>query len=84
MSMTYKPTGVCAREINFDVENGKVKGVEFVGGCDGNQTGIENLVEGMEVDDVIRKLKGIKCGRKNTSCPEQLAIALETFKTQKG
>ncbi|MCI8342520.1 MAG: TIGR03905 family TSCPD domain-containing protein [Firmicutes bacterium] len=80
MGVSFKPTGICAREINFDVRDGKVRDVEFVGGCDGNQTGIESLVDGMDIDDVIKKLRGIKCGQKCSSCPDQLAEALEKFK----
>lgn len=78
--MKFKTSGVCAREINIEVEevNGNkiVKSVEFVGGCSGNTSGISNLVKGMSVDDVINRLEGVKCGVKNTSCPDQLAHAL--------
>ena len=78
--MKFKTNGVCAREINIEVEevNGNriVKSVEFVGGCSGNTSGISNLVKGMPVDDVIHRLEGVKCGVKNTSCPDQLAHAL--------
>ena len=78
--MKFKTSGVCAREINIEVEevngNRVVKSVEFVGGCSGNTSGISNLVKGMSVDDVISRLEGVKCGFKNTSCPDQLAHAL--------
>jgi uncharacterized protein (TIGR03905 family) len=80
MAYSFKPKGVCARQINFDVDDGKVKDVTFIGGCDGNHIGIESLVEGMNIDDVIKKLRGIKCGHKSTSCPDQLAVALEEYK----
>lgn len=75
---TYKPVGVCSREIMFDVEDGKVKNIKFVGGCMGNTTGVAKLAEGMKVEDVIKKLEGIKC-RPTTSCPDQLAQALKQY-----
>ncbi len=76
MRYTYKTNGTCSRAINFDVNEGIVSNVEFVGGCSGNTKGISALVEGMRVEDVIDRLKSIKCGFKTTSCPDQLAIAL--------
>ncbi len=75
--MIYKPKGVCSREIHYEVENGVVNEVKFVGGCAGNAIGIARLVKGMNVDDAIKKLEGIKCGAKGTSCPDQLAQALK-------
>jgi len=75
--MEYRPKGVCSQKITFDVEDGKVKNVKFLGGCNGNLQGIASLVEGMPVEEVIEKLEGIKCGYKDTSCPDQLAKALE-------
>ena len=75
--MIYKPNGVCSREIHYEVENGVVNEVKFVGGCAGNAIGIARLVKGMNVDDAIKKLEGIKCGAKGTSCPDQLAQALK-------
>lgn len=75
--MEYRPKGVCSQKITFDVEEGKVKNVKFLGGCNGNLQGIASLVEGMPVEEVIEKLEGIKCGYKDTSCPDQLAKALE-------
>lgn len=72
----YKTQGVCSREIYFKIENDKVEDVKFTEGCSGNLNGIGKLVEGMKVDEVIEKLSGIKCGRKETSCPDQLAKAL--------
>ena len=77
MQFSYKTNGVCARNILIDVEDGIVKSVKFEGGCNGNTKGVAALVEGMKVEDVISKLEGIKCGFKNTSCPDQLAKALK-------
>lgn len=76
--MIYKPKGVCSREIHYEVENGIVKEVKFVGGCAGNAIGIARLVVGMSVDDAIQKLEGIRCSAKGTSCPDQLAQALKS------
>ncbi|ATD55295.1 TIGR03905 family TSCPD domain-containing protein [Clostridium chauvoei] len=76
----YKTSGVCSTEIHIDVEDNKIKNVEFVRGCPGNLFGISSLVKGMEIDSAIAKLKGIKCGNKDTSCPDQLAKALEELK----
>ncbi len=76
----YSTSGVCAKDITFDVENGVVKNVKFTGGCNGNLQGIASLVEGMEVDKLIEKLSGIKCGNKDTSCPDQLSKALLKIK----
>ena len=70
--------GVCSRKITFDIVDDKVTNVHFEGGCNGNLQGISKLVEGMATADVIAKLKGIKCGFKSTSCPDQLALALES------
>ncbi len=77
---SYETKGVCSRNIDFDVVDGKVKNVNFLGGCNGNLQGIGSLVDGMDIDDVIEKLKGIQCGYKKTSCPDQLAQALEEYK----
>ncbi len=74
---TYTPKGVCARQITFEVENGILKNVSFYGGCNGNTQGISSLVEGMEIKEVIKRLKGTDCSGKRTSCPDQLAQALE-------
>ena len=78
--MKYQTKGTCSTSIDLEVENGKIKFVEFFGGCNGNLKGIANLVTGMPVDDAISKLKGIRCGFKSTSCPDQLAHALEEMK----
>lgn len=75
--MRYRPQGVCSNAIDIEVEDGVIKYVEFTGGCNGNLQGISSLVTGMKTEDAIRKLKGIKCGFKSTSCPDQLACALE-------
>lgn len=75
--MTYKTSGTCSQAIEFDIDGDVVKNVRFIGGCNGNTKGVGALVEGMKVDDVIARLKGIKCGMKSTSCPDQLARALE-------
>ena len=72
----FKTSGTCSQRILFDVENGKVKNVQFIGGCNGNLKGIAALVEGMDVDAVIERVRGITCGMKKTSCPDQLAQAL--------
>ncbi|MBQ9588552.1 MAG: TIGR03905 family TSCPD domain-containing protein [Butyrivibrio sp.] len=75
--MTYKTKGTCSTQIDLDVENGIVKNVKFTGGCNGNLQGVAKLVEGMKAEEVIEKLRGIKCGFKNTSCPDQLSFAIE-------
>ena len=75
--MTYKTKGVCSSNIEFEVEDGIVKKVAFIGGCNGNTKGISALVEGMKVEDVIARLEGIRCGMRNTSCTDQLAKALK-------
>ena len=80
MQYTYKTKGTCSREINFEVENGKVKNVQFIGGCNGNLKGISALVEGMDIDEVISRVEGVTCGSKATSCPDQLAQALKAAK----
>ena len=77
MQYEYKTKGTCSQRIFFDVENGKVKNVQFVGGCNGNLKGIAALVEGMSVEEVISRVEGIHCGMKATSCPDQLAKALK-------
>lgn len=79
---TYKTKGTCSRAINIEIENDIIKNVVFVGGCTGNTQGVAKLCIGRDIDDVIKTLKGIQC-RNNTSCPDQLAIALEEYKTSK-
>lgn len=75
--MHYQTSGVCARGIEFDIVDGRVTNVFFEGGCNGNTKGVASLVEGMMVEEVISRVKGIHCGMKGTSCPDQLAKALE-------
>lgn len=77
--MNYKTSGVCSKEIEFEIENNIIKSVTFVGGCSGNTQGISKLVEGMSVEEVIKKLEGVKCGYRPTSCPDQLAKALKAY-----
>ena len=77
MKYTYEPKGVCSRQINLEVEDGIVIKLEVIGGCNGNLQGISKLVKGMKVEEVIKRLKGIDCKGKGTSCPDQIARALE-------
>lgn len=77
MQYEYKTKGTCSQKIFFEIEDNKVKNVEYLGGCNGNLQGIAKLVEGMDVNEVIRRLEGIQCGAKPTSCPDQLATALK-------
>ena len=77
MEVTYTPRGVCSRRMHIVAEDGIIKSVEVVGGCNGNLKGITRLVEGMKVEDAISRLDGILCGDKGTSCPDQLAQALK-------
>lgn len=74
--MQYKTNGVCSRLINFDIVDNKVTNVEFIGGCAGNAQGVARLIEGMDVHEAIRRMEGIRCGARKTSCPDQLARAL--------
>ena len=78
--MKYKTSGVCSRSIDFDVVDNKVTNVAFEGGCSGNTQGVAALVEGMDIDEAIRRMEGIRCGFKSTSCPDQLATALKQYK----
>ena len=80
MQFEYKTQGTCSQRIFFDIEDGKVKNVQFLGGCNGNLKGIGSLVEGMDVDTIIARLEGTTCGLKTTSCPDQLAKALKAAK----
>lgn len=73
---TWKTKGTCSSKIHFDIENNIVKELQFEGGCPGNSLGLASLVIGMKIEDAIDSLKGIKCGAKETSCPDQLAQAL--------
>ena len=80
MQFEFKTKGTCSQMIFFNVEDGRVYNVEFLGGCNGNLQGIGKLVDGMEIDEVISRLEGIHCGAKPTSCPDQLAAALKKAK----
>lgn len=77
MTYNFRTKGVCSQKITFNLKNGIVSDVSFYGGCNGNLKGIAKLVEGMKAEDVIEKIKGTTCGFKRTSCPDQLATALE-------
>ncbi len=77
MTHRYKTRGVCSREIMFEIDDDrKVRNVQFVGGCNGNTKGLAALIEGMDADEAIRRMSGITCGFKSTSCPDQLAQAI--------
>lgn len=76
MQYKYRTSGTCSQEITFEVEDNKLKNVQFLGGCNGNLQGIGRLVEGQDVDEIITKLEGIRCGMKPTSCGDQLARAV--------
>ncbi len=80
MTIEYTPRGVCSRKMTIEVEDDIVKKVSVIGGCNGNLKGISSLVEGMTVDEVIKRLDGIDCNGKGTSCPAQLANALKEYK----
>jgi len=82
MKITYRPRGVCSRLMEIEVEDGKIASVSVTGGCDGNLKGISRLLKGMEVDEAIRRMQGIRCGGKTTSCPDQLAIALSQYRKE--
>lgn len=82
MQYEYKTKGTCSQRILFEIIDGKVKNVQFIGGCNGNLQGISRLVDGMEVNEVIERIEGIHCGMKPTSCPDQLAKALKEAKPQ--
>ena len=77
MTYTYRPRGVCSQLMEVEVEDGKIRRVEVVGGCSGNLQGISRLVVGMDVEEAISRMEGIRCGYKPTSCPDQLAKALK-------
>ncbi|MGN1090311.1 MAG: TIGR03905 family TSCPD domain-containing protein [Huintestinicola sp.] len=77
MTIDYTPKGVCSRKITAEVEDGIVKSVKFVGGCNGNTQGISSLVVGMKAEDVIARLENLNCNGRGTSCPDQLAQALK-------
>ena len=78
--MVYKTKCVCSREIHFDVVDNKLTNVRYIGGCSGNTQGVARLVEGMDIDEAIKRIEGIHCGPRPTSCPDQLARALKAYK----
>lgn len=79
MKYSYSPAGVCSRQIYLEIEDGIVKDISFVGGCNGNTKGICALVKGMKVEEIVSRLEGIQCREKLTSCPDQLAQALKSI-----
>ncbi len=79
---SYKTNGVCSSIINLEIVDNVIQSVEFIGGCNGNLQGIGHLVQGMKVDDVIERLNGIHCGKRSTSCPDQLSLALLEWKKE--
>lgn len=83
MTYEFTPKGVCSRKMTIEIEGDTVKSLSVLGGCNGNLKGISSLVAGMKVDEVIKRLDGIDCGGKGTSCPAQLAIALKQYKEQR-
>lgn len=82
MKYEYAPKGVCSRKMIFEVEDGIIRSLKVEGGCNGNLQGISSLLIGLSVDEVIKRLEGIKCGMKPTSCPDQIAQALKTLKSE--
>ena len=82
MKYTYRPKGVCSQMMEMDIEDNKLKSLKVTGGCSGNLQGIAKLVEGMDIDVVINRLDGVRCGFKSTSCPDQLAQALRHYKEE--
>ncbi len=79
MTIEYRPKGTCSRKMTVDIDGGIIRSVHIEGGCSGNLQGISRLVEGMAVDEAIRRMEGIRCGFKSTSCPDQLAQALRQY-----
>lgn len=82
MTYEFTPKGVCSRKMTIEIEGDTVKSLSVLGGCNGNLKGISSLVAGMKIDEIIKRLDGIDCGGKGTSCPAQLAIALKQYKEQ--
>ena len=83
MEYKFKPRGVCSREMIIDLDGDIIKSVKIIGGCAGNTVGVSRLIEGMKIDEAIKRLKGIPCGFRSTSCPDQLSIALQEAKNNK-
>lgn len=77
MTYTYRTKGTCSQAIQFEIEDNKVHNVQFIGGCSGNTQGVSRLIEGMDVNEAISKIEGIRCGFRPTSCPDQLATAIK-------
>lgn len=82
MKKTYFTHGTCCKAFDIEIEDGRIRNVDFYGGCNGNLQGICSLIEGMKIDDVVARLKGIRCGGKPTSCPDQLSQALLEMKKE--
>ena len=80
--MQFRTKGTCSQVISFDIQDNKLTNVTFLGGCSGNTQGISKLVEGMDIDEVISRLEGIRCGSRPTSCPDQLSKALKQYKSE--
>lgn len=80
MNITYRPKGVCSKLMDIEIEDGKIESVKVTGGCSGNLQGISSLLKGMDVDEAISRMDGIRCGVKATSCPDQIAQALKQYK----
>lgn len=80
MEYRFKPQGVCSQEMIIELDGDIIRKVKIIGGCAGNTVGVSRLIEGMKIDEAIKRLKGIPCGFKTTSCPDQLSIALEEAK----
>ena len=80
MKITYRPKGVCSQLMDIEIEDGKIESVKVTGGCSGNLQGISSLLKGMDVDEAISRMEGIRCGLKATSCPDQIAQALKQYK----
>ena len=77
MTIDFRPRGVCSQRMTVEIENGIIRSLRILGGCSGNLQGISRLVEGMEAEEAVKRLEGIRCGFKPTSCPDQLAQALK-------
>jgi len=80
MEYRYEPEGVCSYEMIFEIDGDVVKSLKIIGGCPGNTVGVSKLIENKKIDDIIKMLKGIDCGSRGTSCPDQIARALEEYK----
>lgn len=84
MEFTFRPRGVCSQMMDIEIEDNKLVKLKVMGGCSGNLQGISSLVEGMDVNEIIKRLEGIRCGFKKTSCPDQLAQALKQYLKEAG